>query len=66
MSEENKAIARRALEEIFSAQGDLDVADEIIAPNFVGMILQVLRTYAALKASKNSLACIVTPSLMYR
>ena len=36
MSEENKAIARRALEEIFSAQGDLDVAYEIIAPNFVG------------------------------
>ena len=36
MSEENKAIARRALEELFSAQGDLDVADEIIAPNYVG------------------------------
>ena len=36
MSEENKAIARRALEEIFSAEGNLDVADEIIAPNYVG------------------------------
>ena len=36
MSEENKAIARRALEEIFSAQGDLDVADELIAPNYIG------------------------------
>src|SRR5215212_4572152 len=36
MSEENKAIARRACEEVFSAQGDLDVADEIFAPNFVG------------------------------
>ena len=34
MSEENKAIARRALEEVFSAQGDLDVADELIAPNY--------------------------------
>jgi predicted ester cyclase len=36
MSEENKAIARRALEELFSAQGDLDVADEIISPNYIG------------------------------
>ena len=36
MSEENKAIARRALEEIFSAQGNLDVADEIISPNYIG------------------------------
>ena len=34
--EENKAIARRALEEIFSGQGNLEVADEIISPNFVG------------------------------
>ncbi len=36
MSEENKAIARRALEEVFSGQGDLDVADELFASNFVG------------------------------
>ena len=35
MSEENKAIARRALEEVFG-QGDLDVADELYAPNYVG------------------------------
>ena len=35
MSEENKAIARRAIEEVFSAQGNLDVADEIFAPNYV-------------------------------
>ena len=34
--EENKAIARRALKEIFSGQGNLEVADEIISPNFVG------------------------------
>ncbi|MBA3475038.1 MAG: ester cyclase [Rubrobacter sp.] len=34
--EENKAIARRALEEVFSGQGDLDVADELFAPNYVG------------------------------
>jgi steroid delta-isomerase-like uncharacterized protein len=36
MSEENKAIARRVLEEVFSAQGNLDVADELFAPNYVG------------------------------
>src|SRR5215207_9660574 len=36
MAEENKAIARRVCEEVFSAQGDLDAADEIFAPNFVG------------------------------
>ena len=36
MSEENKAIALRALEEIVSAEGNLDVADDIIAPNYVG------------------------------
>ena len=35
MSEENKAIARRAIEEVFSAQGNLDVADELFAPNYV-------------------------------
>ena len=36
MSEENKAIVRREIEEVFSAQGDLDVADEIFAPEYVG------------------------------
>jgi steroid delta-isomerase-like uncharacterized protein len=36
MSEENKSIARRVLEEVFSGQGDLEVADELFAPNFVG------------------------------
>ena len=36
MSEENKAIARRALEEVFSGQGNLDVADELFAPDYVG------------------------------
>jgi steroid delta-isomerase-like uncharacterized protein len=34
MSEENKAIARRALEEVFS-QGNLDAVDELVAPDFV-------------------------------
>ncbi len=36
MSEENKAIARRALEEVFSTQGNLDAADELFAPDYVG------------------------------
>ena len=35
-TEENKALLRRSVEEVFSAQGDLDVADEIYAPNYVG------------------------------
>lgn len=34
MSEENKALGRREVEEIFS-QGKLEVADEIYAPDFV-------------------------------
>ena len=33
--EENKAIVRRQEEEIFT-QGNLDAADEIYAPNYVG------------------------------
>ena len=36
MSEENKAIVRRSVEEVYSAQGDLDVADELFAPDYVG------------------------------
>ncbi len=35
MSEQNKALARREAEEIFS-KGNLDAADEIYAPDFVG------------------------------
>src|SRR3712207_716323 len=33
--EENKALVRREIEEVFSAQGDLDVADEIFAADYV-------------------------------
>jgi steroid delta-isomerase-like uncharacterized protein len=33
-AEENKALARRWVEELFN-EGNLDVADEILAPNFV-------------------------------
>jgi steroid delta-isomerase-like uncharacterized protein len=35
MSEENKPVARREVEEIY-AQGNLDAAEEIYAPDFVG------------------------------
>ena len=34
--EENKAIARREMEELFNHTGNLDVADEIYAPDYVG------------------------------
>ena len=33
-TEENKALARRVLEEMFNA-GNLDVADELLAPDYV-------------------------------
>ena len=34
-TEENKALARREIEEIFSANGNLDAADEIYATNYI-------------------------------
>jgi steroid delta-isomerase-like uncharacterized protein len=34
-TEENKALARREIEEIFSANGNLDAADEIYAPDYI-------------------------------
>lgn len=34
-TEENKALARRELEEIFGAKGNLDAAEEIYAPNYI-------------------------------
>ena len=36
-TEVNKVLLRRSVEEVFSAQGDIDVADEIFAPDYVGM-----------------------------
>lgn len=35
-TEENKALVRREIEELFNHTGDLDVAEEVYAPNFVG------------------------------
>jgi predicted ester cyclase len=34
-TEENKALTRRELEEIFAAKGNVDVAEEIYAPNYI-------------------------------
>jgi predicted ester cyclase len=36
MSEANKAIVRRMIDEILNGQGNLDVADELFAPEYVG------------------------------
>ncbi len=35
-TDENKAVARREIEEIFNQGGNLDAADEIYAPNYIG------------------------------
>ncbi len=35
-TEENKAVVRREVEELFNHTGNLDAADEIYAPNYVG------------------------------
>jgi steroid delta-isomerase-like uncharacterized protein len=34
-TEENKALARRELEEIFAAEGNVDAAEEIYAPSYI-------------------------------
>ena len=36
MSEENKALVRREIEELFNHTGNLDVAQEVYASDFVG------------------------------
>jgi predicted ester cyclase len=36
MSEENKVVARRVVEELFNHTGNLDAADELFAPTYVG------------------------------
>jgi len=36
MSEENKALVRREIEEMFNHTGNLDAAEEIYAPDFIG------------------------------
>lgn len=35
-AEENKAVARREMKEVFNHAGNLDAADQIYAPNYVG------------------------------
>jgi hypothetical protein len=36
-AEENKALARRVVEELFNQDGNLDVADELFSPEYVAM-----------------------------
>src|ERR671928_201465 len=36
MSEENKAVVRREMEELFNHTGNLDAVEEIIGPDYVG------------------------------
>ncbi len=37
-TEENKAVVRREIEELFNHTGNLDAADELFAPNYVGHV----------------------------
>jgi predicted ester cyclase len=37
-SDENKAVARRVVEELFNHTGNLDAADELFAPSYVGHV----------------------------
>jgi len=46
-AEENKAVVRREIEELFNQGGNLDVADEIIAPNYVSYVSLPLERYEA-------------------
>lgn len=55
--EENRAIVRRYLEEIWN-QGDLETADEILAPTFV--FRGVARTIEGLEAFKQYVAAVRT------
>ncbi len=59
MSEENKALARRWAD-IFK-EGNLDLVDEIFAPNFVSHDPPCPRTCAVLRALENSTACTLVP-----
>ncbi len=38
MSEENKAVARRVVEELYNQGGNLDAADDLFAQNYVGHV----------------------------
>ena len=55
MSEENKAIVRRQEEELFT-QGNLDAADEVYAPDYVGHDPSNLEDIQGLEAAKQAAA----------
>jgi steroid delta-isomerase-like uncharacterized protein len=53
LSEENKAIVRRQEEELFT-QGNLDAADEVYAPDYVGHDPSNLEDIQGLEAAKQA------------
>jgi steroid delta-isomerase-like uncharacterized protein len=55
MSAENKAIARRLLEEAFNS-GNLDVVDELVAPEFVNHAAALPEPTTGIEATKASIA----------
>jgi steroid delta-isomerase-like uncharacterized protein len=55
MSAENKAIARRLLEEAFNS-GNLDVVDELVAPEFVNHDAALPEPTTGIEATKASIA----------
>ncbi len=62
-TQENKALARRELEEIFAAKGNLDAAEEIYVPHYISHTNPLLRrTYALPKPSSTSPPACVKPS----
>jgi hypothetical protein len=60
-AEENKAIARREMEELFNHTGNLDVADEIYAPDYVGHEARNPKAYTESRAPGNSPSRFAAP-----
>jgi hypothetical protein len=63
MSEENKALVRREIEELFNHTGNLDVAEEAYASDFVGHAPTMPEGIHMLsRAPDSSLLACVAPS----
>ena len=61
MSAETKGIARRLLEEAFNS-GNLDVVDELVAPEFVNHDAALPEPIVGVEATKASIRATATPS----